>query len=146
MYPHYDKDIRSRSPEGLGIPFQKGVWIFIASSSPVVILSKGCLGTNEARWVWVAISHGRVERFHTSIYSPILCKACHLVLRLTAFAHQEYKKYLQLIQISTMMTTFPLCSRRKRSDSRQARSHPPTLQPQSNRLTMGTQDPKKQNL
>ncbi len=66
----------------------------------------------------------------------------------TALAHKEYNKYLQLIHISGNDLSFMLfmLKAQGKSDGRQVSLTQPTLQTQSDRINMGTQDPKNQNL
>ena len=93
--------------EGGGYP-TPGVWIddsmssycaavaLGASLNHVILLPKRRLGTNEAHRVWLAICE---EVSHPDLLADPK-QNCHLVLRGTAFAHKEDKKYLKLVHIS----------------------------------------------
>ena len=63
--------------------FRKAVQDFGRLSSPVVFMQLRLLETSGARDEWTR-------------QKP----SCHLVLRVTAYAYNEYKKYLQLVRIS----------------------------------------------
>src|SRR6267154_1097435 len=109
-------------------------------------MSNRRLGTNEARWLWKAISRGFTPRSACRSQA----KTCHLVLRGTAFAHKEYKKYLQLIHTSigfpAMVTSSDFLRLKHKGKVVKLGCTDPKLQPQRDRINMGTQDPKKQNL
>ena len=115
-------------------------------------MSKRRLGTDEAHRVWMAICDGRVEWFHTLICLPIPNK------KPATLCSEEWRLRTANIRNTYCLFVFPSDFRRwqrpflyaqnavNTSDSRQARCIHPTLQAQSDRINMGTQDPKKQNL
>ena len=84
---------------------------------------------------------GTGREFQTPNRGLIPTKLAQLVLRKTAFAHEEYKNYVHLTDGLIQAESNDLCAR-STSNSRQAsRTHP-----RRNPKVMGSQDPKKENL
>jgi len=72
------------------------------------------------------------------------------MLKETAFAHNEYKKYFQLVHISDdaggEQRPFLLEAPRLTAVKAGHTHHPPHIEPQSDRMNMATQVPKEENL
>src|SRR5258706_13248144 len=90
---------------------------------------------------------GRVEGFHTPIYLPIpkrkqaiLCSK-EWRLRTRNICPSVFRRWQRLFLYALYFK-----AQGSLTAQRQARSHRPTLQPQSDRMNMPTQEPKKQNL
>ena len=125
--------------------------ILIVWTSPAVVnMSKWCLGTNEVHWVWMVICHGR-EVSHADLLADRKQKRATLCSERRRLRTRNIRNIYNLVilyLISGDGNDYSFILKAPGAVKRSAKStltHPP-CDFKRDRINMGTQDPKKQNL